>query len=380
MTIILLIGLVISLFLFALLLGKRNKVLSDRILICMFAVYALTIGGTYVELYNVENDFPFPHLININWLFLLLHGPLLWFYVKSLTTPGFMVKSIHILHFAPFVLFSILQTFSFISLPATEKILLLRSGEHVATLLAITGTMAVGISSIGYNIIALFLLKKHLRNIKNAFSNIEERDLGWLRTFVIASLLIFSVNVLLYNLNNFLGFAEYFELAKIAYSFSTVYVLYIGYFGIRQGRIFADSPTIGRDVPVVKVNHEESKEGDKRDFSQIIRNLTRLMEHEQPYLDPELSLAKLSSLLKTKPEILSEVLNSSLNRNFFDYINKHRIEEFKIKCLSREYSHLSIMGIAFECGFNSKAAFYRAFSKFEGMSPTAYMSRFSSGG
>jgi AraC-like DNA-binding protein len=98
------------------------------------------------------------------------------------------------------------------------------------------------------------------------------------------------------------------------------------------------------------------------------------MQQKQPYLDPELNLAKLSSLMKTKSELISQVLNSSLNQNFFDYINKYRIEEFKIKCLSKENKHLSVMGIAYDCGFNSKAAFYRAFNKFEGISPTAYIS------
>ena len=101
------------------------------------------------------------------------------------------------------------------------------------------------------------------------------------------------------------------------------------------------------------------------------------MEKEQPYLDSELNLAKLSSLMKTKPELISEVLNSSLNQNFFDFINKYRIEEFKLKCLSEENKHLSVIGIAYDCGFNSKAAFYRAFNKFEGISPTAYISKVS---
>lgn len=99
------------------------------------------------------------------------------------------------------------------------------------------------------------------------------------------------------------------------------------------------------------------------------------MEEEQPYLDPELNLAKLSNMMGTKPELISEVLNSSLKQNFFDFINKHRIEDFKIKCLSEENKHLSIMGIAYDCGFNSKAAFYRAFNKFEGSSPSAYISK-----
>jgi len=89
---------------------------------------------------------------------------------------------------------------------------------------------------------------------------------------------------------------------------------------------------------------------------------------------PELNLARLSNLMKTKSEIISEVLNTSLNQNFFDFINKYRIDEFKLKCLSNENKHLSLMGIAYDCGFNSKAAFYRAFNKFEGMSPTAYIS------
>ena len=98
-----------------------------------------------------------------------------------------------------------------------------------------------------------------------------------------------------------------------------------------------------------------------------------LMEKEQPYLDPEITLGKLSDLLQLKPEVLSNVLNSTLNQNFFDFMNKYRVDDFKIRCINKENQHLSIMGIAYECGFNSKAAFYRSFNKFEGLSPTAYI-------
>jgi hypothetical protein len=72
--------------------------LTDRVLLCIFAVYALTIGGPYIEIYNRNYDFPYPHLINNAWLFLLLHGPLLWLYVKSLTVKNFKVKHFHLLH------------------------------------------------------------------------------------------------------------------------------------------------------------------------------------------------------------------------------------------------------------------------------------------
>lgn len=373
MPVILLVGFFISLFLIALLLGKRNKVLSDKVLLSMFAVYALTIGGPYLDLYNVQNDYPYPHLMNVHWLFLLLHGPLLWFYVKSLTIPDFKIKPVHLLHFAPFVCYSILHSFNFISLSAEEKIIYVNTSDHTTILIAKIGSTIIAFSTLGYNIVALFLLKKHLRNIKSTYSNIEDKDLKWLKILIIASLMIFSINVLLFNLNIYFRFSGYFALTQIAYSFSSVYVIIIGYFGIRQGRIFADNEHVQIEQGEKTDKKVEPTFSEKKDYSDIISKLTLLMELEQPYLDPELNLAKLSSLMKTRPELISEVLNSSLNQNFFDYINKYRIEEFKLKCLGKENKHLSVMGIAYDSGFNSKAAFYRAFNKFEGISPTAYI-------
>ena len=91
MTIVLILGFFMSLFLLVLLAGKKNKPQADKILFAMIAVYALTIGGPFIEIYNRSNDFPYPHLMNNAWLFLLLHGPLLWLYVKTLTVKDFRI-------------------------------------------------------------------------------------------------------------------------------------------------------------------------------------------------------------------------------------------------------------------------------------------------
>ena len=377
MAIILLTGFIMSLFLFVLLLGKRNKLLDDKALLSMFAVYSLTIGGPYIEIFNRNNDFPYPHLINNAWLFLLLHGPLLWLYVKSLTIKDFKIKPIHLLHLLPFAVFLVLHMHNYLFLAADEKILLTKDELFTQTVLFKIRGISIGIFSIGYNIWALRLLQKHRITIENHFSNIEEIDLSWLKTLVIASLIVFSVNVALFNINNFLPFAGFYEIAQIAYSFSTAYVFYIGYFGIRQGRIFVDYPITLIEQALEPVKQDQPGTAKNKNYSEIITRLTQLMESEQPHLDPELNLARLSNLMKTKAEIISEVLNTSLHQNFFDFINKHRIEEFKLKCLNTENKHLSVMGIAYESGFNSKAAFYRAFNKFEGMSPTAYITKVS---
>ncbi len=75
MTILLLIGFFMSLFLIVLVVGNKNKMLADKILLVMLAVYAITIGGPYIEIYNRNNSYPYPHLMNNAWLFLILHGP-----------------------------------------------------------------------------------------------------------------------------------------------------------------------------------------------------------------------------------------------------------------------------------------------------------------
>lgn len=361
------IGFFMSVFLLVLLLGKKNKPQADKILFSMIIVYALTIGGPFIEIYNRNNNFPHPHLMNNAWLFLLLHGPLLWVYVKKLTVKNFKIKSIHLLQLLPFTVFLVLHFSNFLFLPAAEKISLIKDESFTSTVFFKIRGASIGIFTIGYNIWALNLLRKHRINIKNQFSNLERINLSWLKTLVIASLIVFTVNVLLFNINNYIHFAGYYQLAQIAYGFSTLYVLYIGYFGIGQGTIFAYSQEVRND----SVNVENSG------FAEIRYRLTGLMENKQPYLDPEITLAKLSNLMLIKPELLSEVLNSSIQHNFFDFINKYRIEDFKIKCINKDYQYLSIMGIAYECGFNSKAAFYRAFNKFEGISPTAYIAKVS---
>jgi AraC-like DNA-binding protein len=366
-----------SLFLMVFVTGKKNKTMADKFLLLILGVYAITIGGPYIEIYNRNNDYPYPHLMNIAWLFLLLHGPLLWFYVKSLIVNDFQFRFVHSLHFFPFICYLVFHYFDFSSLSANEKIFLTQNESFTTSLYFKIRGISIGLSSIGYNIWALILLQKHRRNISNQFSTIENIDLNWLRTLSFASLLVFTLNVLLFNINNYFHFTGYYELAQIAYSFSTVYMLFIGYFGIKQGRIFVDFPIAEMEKPT-KLNKKDTPQTNvRKEYSETIIKLTCLMEKEQAFLDPELNLAKLSTLMKTKPDFISEVLNASLNQNFFDFVNRYRIEEFKLKCMNKENKHLSIIGIAYECGFNSKAAFYRAFNKFEGISPTAYISKVS---
>jgi len=69
---------------------------------------------------------------------------------------------------------------------------------------------------------------------------------------------------------------------------------------------------------------------------------------------------------------LSRVINEHFGRNFFDFINGYRVAEVKRKILDPAYAHFSLLGIAFESGFNSKSAFNRVFKKITGQTPSQF--------
>lgn len=366
MNYILIIGIFEALFLIMLLLSKKSPDKSDFFLGVILGLYTLSIFLTYIELYNIHNGFPFPKIINLNWLILFLHGPALWFYIKSLSSGDFTFKLTYLLHFVPFLIFFAAHYVNFINLPAEEKIIIAKNELFKDQVFYKISILSIGISTITYNLWALSLIKYYNLKLKLYFSKTDHIDLRWLKTLIIASLSIYIINVALFNLNLIFSFTSHETLMITTYSFASVYVLFIGFFGLKQKNVFISISDEKYLKPV-------KQKFIQKDESAFIEKLQSFMDNKQPFLDPEINLLKLSECLDVKPEYLSEILNSLIHQSFFDFINKYRIEEFKKQCVSETNKHLSIMGIAHNCGFNSKSSFYRAFNKFERISPSIYI-------
>ncbi|GJQ64768.1 MAG: hypothetical protein SCALA702_38210 [Melioribacteraceae bacterium] len=120
-----------------------------------------------------------------------------------------------------------------------------------------------------------------------------------------------------------------------------------------------------KQVAPVKINEDE------------IENLTQKMmtclEQEKPYLNPHLSLTDLANKLEIHPNKLSYIVNERTGKNFNEFINSFRVGHFKKIAFEEEYKDMTILGLAYESGFNSKTVFHTFFKKVEGLTPSAWL-------
>ena len=131
----------------------------------------------------------------------------------------------------------------------------------------------------------------------------------------------------------------------------------------------------------VKFAHQQKKKNGKATelsdtlIEAISSTLTRAMEEDKLYLNPDLNLAQLSEHTGIAQKIISEVLNQYLHRNFNEFVNEYRINEIINRLLLPESKKLTITGLAYDCGFNSQPTFQRAFKSMKGVSPTEFIAK-----
>ena len=119
-----------------------------------------------------------------------------------------------------------------------------------------------------------------------------------------------------------------------------------------------------------------SKYKNKKMGDDVTRDLTarleRLMDDEALYKTPNLKIEDLAERMHVGINVLSQFINDRLGQNYPSLINTYRIREAQRLISHQETDHLTIEAIGYEVGFNSKSAFYAAFKKQTGMSPSAY--------
>jgi adenylate cyclase len=156
-------------------------------------------------------------------------------------------------------------------------------------------------------------------------------------------------------------------------------ILFLGFAGPLAGNLRKDArykafhSKLYGHLPEAKQEKEKAPLLDDQTATHYSNALLTYMVEEQPYLSPDLSLRSLAERIEIHPNQLSWLLNDRLGKNFNQFINHYRVEHFKDLALDKSNSHISLLGLAYESGFNSKTVFNTYFKKEVGMTPKDWL-------
>lgn len=363
--------------------GKQEDRLSDTLLGWLLLLNAIKIAfwmlgfAGWYDTHDGYSSFMFYFPFNnVVWM-----GPLLYFYLLSLTNTEFAFQKKHYKHFILPVLFLLLVVVKFIIDFAFNRPFPVEEATQYGT----KGPLAdldknIWIDMISYSsfFYYLFISIKAYRSyqvyIKQNFSSTEEIRFDWIRNLLYAIATGVIVFFIFSLIQRFIEIRRSYVFEWYAYVALGVVIYYLsiaGYFarpGHRQQLLFVpvqeDEP---QDIEVEKEKLPELEAWKEK--------LTGIMQDQKPYLEPDLNLTQLAKQLNTNPSFLSKIINEGFGQNFNDYINEYRVKAVIEKLKAGEQKTQTLLGIAYDCGFNSKATFNRAFKKFSGTNPKEWLEK-----
>jgi len=355
-------GITISFFLSLLLLFKKGKNRADYLLMIWFLFICIHQLLFYLDFSGYNRLYPF--LMGVIIPFPLVHGPLLFFYVSALVNHLPKKKIRYVIHFLPFIL-CFLYMIKFFKLPVEQRhFIMANDGVGFETFILIN-FITIVILGVGYITWSLILIKRHQRNIQDKFSNLAKINLKWLQYLTYGLGMIWVVVIFSEDVHIFISV--------------TIFMILIGFFGIRQVGIFTNSQLAENtavetsSVEQIEKQARYEKSGLTPEKKLILKNeLNRLMG-EKIFLNPGLSLDTLAAQLDIHTNYLSQFINEELGVTFYDYINNNRVKEFEKLISKPDNQKFTILALAYECGFNSKSSFNRHFKKVTGKSPSEYL-------
>ncbi|OFX88164.1 MAG: hypothetical protein A2W99_10525 [Bacteroidetes bacterium GWF2_33_16] len=327
-------------FLGSILFIKITKPVFLKVLIAICLLIILHFSYLFYEKYSIT-----PYIM-LGPFFGFLYGPIYYLYTKSLIVKSLSIKKVFI-QFVP----AIISFFCLIFFRREIK-----GFVDIATILVI-------LHFITYLLIALRIIYRYRRLLKNTTSSFYNISLRWMEYIIY---LQFITIVVVFFHSKFHSAFVTNSLIFVIYLLVLILINCFYYLGLKQVRLFKGFA----EEDERKVEQNEYQIPDEI-FNSYINKLSRYMEEEKPYLEFDLSLQDLSNRLSISKRNLSHIINKKYNRNFFDYINNFRIEMVKQDILSTEKSIKEIM---YNCGYSNKTTFHSIFKKYTGLTPNQFRS------
>jgi len=349
----------LGLFIFVLLNLKKGANRVSTFLMSMF-VLLNSLFILHLSLYLINCQYYFPNTLLFSTVFTLLYGPLIYFYFK-ITAVNYKLKWVDALHLIPAV--SLLIYISpFYALSSIDKFIILFNQEDILTNEANFIIAAKIISLVLYAFLTyrIYLISK--AKSKKKFKLLWQRNIiaiyvTYVLTFIVYTTItsgIFDVPI-------------FFHLQILVVVGLLFYVAYVSYV---QPEVFKGEVKLVDPIGIFKYKSSALTPSYSLELKE---ELLALLDDDKIYKESGISLDLLSEKLGTSRHNTSQIINEHFNMNFYELMNKYRIEEAIQLIKHGKENKLNIIDIAYKVGFNNKVSFNKSFKKALSVTPTQYI-------
>ncbi|AQT60390.1 AraC family transcriptional regulator [Cellvibrio sp. PSBB023] len=299
-----------------------------------------------------------PLMVSILAVCLLLQGPVLYFYLRSLSQQITLLRWRNLVHLVPaLVAACLLVLFDIDSLEWWPSTLLV-GAENTAVAFV---WALVKISPLGYIVACVIAEYKLRENLKALYSDISMSELK-LADAVLAGFCIHWLwSLLAYVLEGQVSAAVSDSLGIIDNYLTVILVNALFVFGLVNTRqlLSVNAMPIAKPVQPAKMDHK-------------VAVIEKAMNEDKLYLESNINLERFAEQIGLKPRDISAILKMHYQSNFFEFINRYRVEEAKRLLLSPDFKNETVLEIIYKSGFNSPSAFHRFFKRMVGVTPTEF--------
>lgn len=355
---------------------ERNR-RANQYLAALLGALALLLFDGFLRAHGTLTAHP--HLVGLTaWVPFVL-GPLVFLYAREMTAPDPARVRPPWHHFVVPAAYVVLLAITFYPRSADYK---RGIAEHDASSFVNAMELALTVYGIAYAIAVLVLLRRHRGHVQALYSNLRGVSLRWLRVLAVLNVIMWIAALVAFAIR-VTGVTGASAASAIVPIGSTILIFIIGYFQLGQAEIFVGQPAVEVAPPPAEAAPAAPSEPAEQpayararlaeeDAAGVEARIRAAMTERRLYQRAGLTLAELADEVAATPHEVSQVLSTRLGRNFYTFINEHRIEHVKAALAS---SDRPVLDLAFEAGFQSKSTFNSAFRKATGQTPSEFRLR-----
>lgn len=365
----------------SILMFRKNNTVANRFLglIIVIPVFSI-ITNLLLYLDQVQPVF---FLLYLTYFFNFLFGPTIFIYFNIMFGRMPKFKWTYLPHFVPAII-AFLIMINFLFLNNEEELIMIENIKAGKDNLYLLFNIGSGLHVLGYLILGWRRKNQYFKEVQSFFTDIEETKYLWIKKFLQLFITLIVIILFAIVLTTILFPPEYIIYADIITTpiVSSCIYFYVLYAAFNKHIVFTNKEYkeykehLSDFNEYSKTSQEANKYGKsaltEKEKNEIEKQLSFFLKEKKVYLEKTLDLKSLSVQVGVSSHQLSQFINTSLNKSFYDLINEYRIEESKRLLMNPDLKNLKIEAIGEMAGFSSRTSFFSVFKKQLNLTPTGF--------